>query len=207
MYYRDYRIYSELPKQVVIGGRTVHNPKWSHCEAAGWKLLPDNLVGVPLRHVKWVEGAPVEMSPEEKLEVEYPGGIAEARSNKILEIDAKTAAKLDNEGVQIEFDFGAGVQTYTFAASKTAKTNWMLLKGLAENCMDGRLPEASFFPMNVQLFPSEAGIPVATAQTAFLFTVTVLSAMEQYRGAGAYLKNLVANAETIDAVLAIEDLR
>ena len=70
MFYKDYRIHSELPKQVVLEGRTVHNPKWKHCEAAGWKLLPDGLVGVPLRHIKWVDGDPVEMSDEEKTALE-----------------------------------------------------------------------------------------------------------------------------------------
>lgn len=130
-----------------------------------------------------------------------------AKKAKIAEIDRRTEAKLNNEGVTIDFDFGGGVSEHTFAATKTAKTNWILLMNCARDCMDGKVSEGLFFPMNVQMFPSESFISLSTPVIAFQFSYAVLGAIETCRGMGAVLKNQVSGATTIEEIEAIIDNR
>lgn len=133
--------------------------------------------------------------------------LEEAKKAKITAIDNKTSNMLDNSGVSVEFDFGSGLVTHTFAATRTAKMNWMLLQSVSGYCMDSKIPEESFFPLNIQTFPDEAFLSLDTALAGFQFTTSVLSEIEVLRGSGAVLKNSVAAATTVEEVEAIVDNR
>lgn len=131
--------------------------------------------------------------------------LEKAKEEKIKEIDKKTERLLNKDGVVINFDFGNGVQEYRFSSTKTAKMNWMLLLNVARDCIGG-LADPSLIPP-VQTFPDEHFQTLSTPQMAFSFCYTVLSAIESVRGSGAFLKNQVSNATTVEEIEAITDNR
>ena len=135
--------------------------------------------------------------------VPTPKSLDELKQDKISEIDRKTETNLDTHGVTVDFDFGSGVETYTFSGSKSAKMNWTLLLNLARDCMDNKVVEADYFPRPVQLFPDESLVQLNTAILAFQFCYTVLGAIETYRADRANIKAQVAAATTVAEVEAI----
>jgi hypothetical protein len=126
------------------------------------------------------------------------------KAAKVEQIDARTEQLLD-DGVSIAFDFGAGLETNTFSASKVAKVNWLLLLNVARDVINGLAP-ASMIP-RVQTYPDEQLKTLDSPARAFSFCYTVLGAIETLRGSGAVLKNTVSAATTNEAVSAVVDDR
>jgi hypothetical protein len=126
------------------------------------------------------------------------------KAAKVEQIDARTEQLLD-AGVSIAFDFGAGLETNTFSASKVAKVNWLLLLNVARDVINGLVP-ASLIP-RVQTYPDEQFKTLDSPARAFSFCYTVLGAIETLRGSGAALKNDVSAATTNEEVSAVVDDR
>jgi len=149
-----------------------------------------------------VEGAWVQR-PATTEEIPAPS-LESVKTAKIEQIDARTEQLLD-AGVSIAFDFGAGSETNTFSASKTAKMNWLLLLNVARDAINGLVP-AALIP-RVQTYPDEQLKTLDSPARAFSFCYTVLGAIETMRGSGAALKDDVSAATTNEAVTAVVDER
>lgn len=132
-----------------------------------------------------------------------PPTLETIKSRKIIEIDNATEEYLDSNGVTIDFDFGDGVVSKTFAATKAASLNWLKLLNLATACLDSRIPEATAFPKNIQEFPTESLIELDTSARAFSFALTVQMSIETIRATQAAKKaslNSMATVEQVEAV-------
>lgn len=104
-YYKDCTIVTRLPNPLIHSGRTIFNPTQKRYEEAGWRLLPEVLVGVPTQHIKWVDGEPIEMSEEERLSLEP------TLEQKIEEVEQQRRIAYQEESDPIFFMWQRGEAT------------------------------------------------------------------------------------------------
>jgi hypothetical protein len=191
MYYKDNRIIKELPAKIELDDKIIFKPKWSHFEAAGWKVFPSELEAVQRRFIKWVNGEPVEMTQQEKDSL-LAADIEQKKKQMILDIDSRTR-ELINEG--FEFDGN------TFSLSPNAQN---MFTGVSLAIQKGFLTESDF-PYEITTLDDKAYmLSWADADTFFGL---VLFHISQRLAAGRSIKVQVVNATTIEELNLIADNR